>query len=126
METCSGVIVTLPLKGDDSESDKQTLRFLAGTFSGAGQSCPTIVDGIACPGGLLYNCFNKDGANTITESWTCLNCRKTFTRSFKWAEVKTAPVCILHKNADPSEWCPSVQDLEEFSKQLDDMEKDNG
>jgi hypothetical protein len=84
----TGIIVTLPLKGDDSESDKKTLRLLAGTFSGAGQSCPTIVNGDACPGSLLYNCFNKAGG-MITESWTCLNCRKTFTRSFKWEEVET-------------------------------------
>lgn len=81
-----GIIVTLPVTNE--EKNKEHRKFCAGTFYGAGQSCPTVIDGEACTGGLLYNCFNKTKDGTITESWTCLTCRKTFIRTFKWEELE--------------------------------------
>jgi len=96
--------------------------------------CPFFIAGKRCGNEMVYNgsyttslgTFNKVDPNSISETFTCKKCMKTFTRSFKWQDVHAAPIRIFHKNADISAWCPSVEDLEEFSKQLDDMEKDNG
>lgn len=99
--------------------------------------CPLFINGRRCSSPMVYNgsyttcrgTFNRVDPNTISETFTCKKCGKTFTRSFKWEgaqQAKSAPVRISHKNTDPSEWAPSEKDIEEFSKQLDDMETDNG